>query len=98
MKQHDRIMRTRAGFTIVELLVVIVVIGILSSVSVVAFTGVSKRAQASAQKATIKNWIQNIDLKIAQGAVFPAEGYSCIGSGATDFPAANGFAAGQCWW
>jgi len=35
------------GFTIVELLVVIVVIGILASITVVAYTGIQKRAQLS---------------------------------------------------
>jgi len=36
-----------AGFTIVELLVVIVVIGILAAISVVAYTGISQKAIAS---------------------------------------------------
>lgn len=35
------------GFTIVELLIVIVIIAILAAVSVVAYTGVQQRAQAS---------------------------------------------------
>lgn len=34
-----------AGFTIVELLIVIVVIGVLAAISVVAFTGIQDRAQ-----------------------------------------------------
>lgn len=96
-RQRIRAKKT-TGFTIVELLVVIVIISILSSITVVAFNGVSKRAQSSAQKALVKNWIQNIDNKIAVGTAFPAAGYSCIGSAATDFPAATGFAAGECWW
>lgn len=32
------------GFTIVELLVVIVVIGILAAITIVSYTGISKRA------------------------------------------------------
>ena len=96
-RQRIRTKKT-TGFTIVEVLVVIVIISILSTITVVAFNGVSKRAQASAQKALVKNWIQNIDTKIALGTAFPAAGYSCIGSAATDFPAATGFAAGECWW
>jgi type IV pilus assembly protein PilA len=36
--------RLRYGFTIVELLVVVVVISILASISVVAYQGVQKRA------------------------------------------------------
>jgi prepilin-type N-terminal cleavage/methylation domain-containing protein len=36
------------GFTIVELLIVIVVIGILAAITIVAYNGVQKRANASA--------------------------------------------------
>lgn len=43
--------RKQNGFTIVELLIVIVVIGILAAIVIVAFNGVQTRAQ-NAQKAT----------------------------------------------
>lgn len=42
----------RQGFTIVELLIVIVVIGILAAISIVAYTGISKRADDSAREST----------------------------------------------
>lgn len=45
----------RNGFTIVELLIVIVVIGILAAISLVAFSGVQYRAQVSASKADYAN-------------------------------------------
>ena len=40
------------GFTIVELLIVIVVIAILAAISIVAYTGIQNRAKASAGQQT----------------------------------------------
>lgn len=46
--------RRRKGFTIVELLIVIVVVAVLAAISIVAYTGVQRRAEDSAQKAEAK--------------------------------------------
>lgn len=43
------------GFTIVELLIVIVVIGILAAISIVAYNGVQARAMVSTAKTDIRN-------------------------------------------
>ena len=40
--------RKQKGFTIVELLIVIVVIAILATITIVAYNGVSQRAKESA--------------------------------------------------
>lgn len=45
--------KSMSGFTIVELLVVIVVIAILASISMVAFNGVQQRARDSQRKSDI---------------------------------------------
>lgn len=42
-----KIKKRQAGFTIVELLIVIVVIGILAAISIVAYNGVQDRARAA---------------------------------------------------
>src|SRR5690554_4129028 len=42
--------RKQRGFTIVELLIVIVVIAILAAISIVAYTGIQQRARDSKRK------------------------------------------------
>lgn len=48
-------LKTKSGFTIVELLIVIVVIGILAAITVVAFNGIQNRANDVAVKNDLKN-------------------------------------------
>lgn len=47
--------KTKSGFTIVELLIVIVVIGILASITVVAFNGIQERAKVSIAQSELSN-------------------------------------------
>lgn len=46
---------TQPGFTIVELLIVIVVIAILAAISIVAFTGIQNRASDAAVQSDLRN-------------------------------------------
>ena len=50
-----------SGFTIVELLIVIVVIAILAAITIVAYTGVQERAEASALQSLAKQAYQKIE-------------------------------------
>ena len=45
---------TQRGFTIVELLIVIVVIGILAAITVVAYTGIQQRARVAVLMSDLK--------------------------------------------
>ncbi len=57
------------GFTIVEILLVIVVIGILATVSVVAYRGAQNKANDTAVQADLKNFGKRIEaFKIETGA------------------------------
>lgn len=50
----------KKGFTIVELLIVIVVIGILAAITVVAFNGIQSRANNNAKITAVKNYMKLI--------------------------------------
>lgn len=49
------------GFTIVELLIVIVVIGILAAIVIVAYTGVTNSANESAVKSDMANFAKKVE-------------------------------------
>ena len=89
--------RTKDGFTIVELLIVIVVIGILAAITVVAFNGVQKRAYiATVNDAGVKISKAFAAYYVANGA-FPtlSPARPCIGQ-IENYPAESNFAAGEC--
>ena len=49
-------MNTQKGFTIVELLIVIVVIGILAAITIVAYNGIQNRTNDTAVKSDLRNF------------------------------------------
>lgn len=66
------------GFTIVELLIVIVVIGILAGVSVVAYSGISNRARRATLESEMSNTIKKIELaKVNNGDTYPNSVTDC---------------------
>jgi len=56
------------GFTIVELLVVIVVIGILAAITIVSYTGITARANAAATKQMASNIISKAGIYQTEGS------------------------------
>ena len=65
--------RSFSGFTIVELLIVIVVIGILATLSLVAYNNVTNQAQSAARVSELSQWKKKSDLhKIENGIECPA--------------------------
>lgn len=54
------------GFTIVELLIVIVVIGILAAITIVAYTGISQQASATALKSDLSQAKTQLELAKVQ--------------------------------
>ena len=67
MHKHDR-----EGFTIVELLIVIVVIAILAAITVVAFNGIRDRAQASQAAAQLDQARKKVRLYYTENSAYPS--------------------------
>lgn len=78
--------RKTAGFTIVELLIVIVVIAILAAITIVAYNGIQNRANDVAIQSDINNLVKKIRLYEVDNGQLPPAG-SSYGSGQqTTFP------------
>ncbi|MEO7904585.1 MAG: type II secretion system protein [Candidatus Saccharimonadales bacterium] len=73
-------MKKNSGFTIVELLIVIVVIGILAAITIVAYNGVQARATTTKNQANAKE-VQS------KAEVFAADNDGAYPATAADFPA-----------
>lgn len=52
-QQHQTRLKNDKGFTIVELLIVVVIVGILATITIVAYNGMQKRANASAAQSAL---------------------------------------------
>jgi prepilin-type N-terminal cleavage/methylation domain-containing protein len=64
--------RQSVGFTIVELLIVIVVIGILAAITIVAYNGVQNRARASAASSAATQAVKKLESFAVDGNGYPA--------------------------
>lgn len=73
MIQNNIKVKKESGFTIVELLVVIVVIGILAAITIVSYTGITARSYAAANKQNASSIISAAEtLKADVLGLFPA--------------------------
>ncbi len=69
----SKIKSHRSGFTIVELLVVIVVIGILAAITIVSYTGISQRATISSLQSDLDNVSKLLKLSQVTNSSYPAD-------------------------
>lgn len=70
----------RRGFTIVELLIVIVVIGILAAITIVAYNGISTRAENTKTIAALKQYSDGISMYQVTNGQYPTVGFACLGA------------------
>lgn len=66
----------KPAFTIVELLVVIVIIGTLAAITIVSYTGITKRAAATALQSDLKSATTRLELTKATTGSYPLDATS----------------------
>lgn len=74
--------KSRSGFTIVELLIVIVVIGILAAITIVAYNGIQTRAENTKTIKGVSDYIKVFMSYKAVNGNYPSSGatYACLGT------------------
>lgn len=78
--------RRQRGFTIVELLIVIVVIGILAAITIVAYNNIQNKANNLKTVGTVNAYVEALHLYKTDNGDYPAVS-SCLGLG---------YAGGRC--
>jgi len=73
----------RNGFTIVELLIVVVVIAILAAITIVSYNGITKRAQAAAHHSNAREIMNKLNLFYSQNNRYPEAGDTEMTDGAS---------------
>lgn len=68
--------KSRTGFTIVELLIVIVVIAILAAIAIVAYNGLQSRAVESSMKSELGSASKKVELEYVTTNTYPADAAS----------------------
>jgi len=71
------------GFTIVELLIVVVVIAILAAITIVSYTGITGRAYTASVQTEFRNAMQSIEKYKVENGMYPSTGTN------TELAAAN---------
>lgn len=71
------------GFTIVELLIVIVVIAILAAISIVAYNGIQNRARTSSAQTAASNAVKKAGIYQATESSFPTAPSALTGAATT---------------
>jgi len=71
-------LKKQTGFTIVELLIVIVVIGILAAITIVAFNGIQQRGRNTTTVGAVGAYTKLINLFMAAESAYPLASSTCL--------------------
>ena len=92
MHKDHTINHRHSGFTIVELLIVIVVIGILAAITIVAYNGIQTRARNLRMVTAATQTYKAISQYVVDNGSYPtSSSVSCVGNG---YPVDT---TGLCW-
>ncbi len=72
-----------SGFTIVELLIVIVVIAILAAITIVAYNGINQQARDSKRTSDVRTLVQAIEMYNIDHGSYPSVGSDNAGYSST---------------
>ena len=77
------------GFTIVELLIVVVIIAILAAITIAAFNGVQRRANESASASAVNSAVEKLELYKTTNNIYPPNlsdaSYTATGNTTTEY-------------
>ncbi|EKO3517814.1 prepilin-type N-terminal cleavage/methylation domain-containing protein [Vibrio fluvialis] len=65
--------KQQQGFTLIELMIVVAIIGVLSAVAIPAYQNYVKKSEAAAGMGTVRSLLTNIDMFIQTEGNFPAQ-------------------------
>lgn len=75
----------RSGFTIVELLIVIVIIAILAAITIVAYNGITQRSQSAAVQSTVAQALKKVKAyAVTNEERYPTSVNACPSPGVTE--------------
>lgn len=87
-------MKSRAGFTIVELLIVIVIIAILATLVIATYNGTQQRAENSKTVAAVQAYKKALIAYAVENNNYPSVSWAaCLGE---NYPDATGAGANKC--
>ncbi|ELI5428742.1 MULTISPECIES: pilin [Vibrio] len=75
--------KKQQGFTLIELMIVVAIIGVLSAIAIPAYQNYVKKSEAATGLATAKSLITNIDMHIQEVGAFPTNdstGFTAVGA------------------
>ena len=73
-------LKKATGFTIVELLIVIVIIGILAGISIVTYTGIQERSRNVAIERAVSDYVKALGVYAAEYGTYPTTTGACMGA------------------